>query len=203
MILNERDIIRRLLKGDLVVTPILYPERQIGSTSIDLRLGTEFKVGRVTRYTHLEPKQKREKIKSDVTKYTEDIHLAPMEPFVLHPNEFALGSTLEYIKLPNDLAARLEGRSTWGRLGLQIHSTAGFVDPGFEGVLTFELQNVGKVPIPLYAGVRVAQICFYDCKKSAVPYTKKEGAKYAYTTMPMGSLFFDDYEYEIIRKQRG
>jgi len=184
-ILNEREIISRLSKGDLVITPIINYRRQIGPTSIDLRLGTEFRIFKVSMFTHLEPKEKKEIVKNKVIKYTEKVKLQMMNPFILHPDEFVLASTLEYMKLPLDLAGRLEGRSSWGRIGLQIHSTAGFVDPGFEGILTFELQNVGRVPILLYAGLRIAQICFYNCKTTAIPYTKKIESKYAYKLEPL------------------
>ena len=199
-ILNEREIISRLSKGDLVITPIINYRRQIGPTSIDLRLGTEFRIFKVSMFTHLEPKEKKEIVKNKVIKYTEKVKLQMMNPFILHPDEFVLASTLEYMKLPLDLAGRLEGRSSWGRIGLQIHSTAGFVDPGFEGILTFELQNVGRVPILLYAGLRIAQICFYNCKTTAIPYTKKIESKYAYKLEPLGSLFYEDEEFKKINK---
>jgi dCTP deaminase len=127
------------------------------------------------------------------------VRIGPTEPIVLHPGEFALASTLEYICLPTTLAARLEGRSTWGRLGLQVHSTAGFVDPGFEGILTFELNNLGKLPLMLFAGIRIAQICFYTCAPTTIPYKRIPGAKYAEKTGSVSSMFFEDYEFAVIR----
>jgi dCTP deaminase len=123
-----------------------------------------------------------------------------MEAFILHPGEFVLAATLEYFKLPTDLAGRLEGRSTWGRLGLQIHSTAGFVDPGFEGILTFELQNMGKAPLCLFPGVRIAQLCLFSTNRTAIPYTKKRGAKYFHMIGTTGSLFYVDPEFDAIRE---
>jgi len=110
-----------------------------------------------------------------------------------------LASTLEYFRLPATLAGRLEGRSTWGRLGLQVHSTAGFVDPGFSGILTFELQNMGKGPLILYPGVRIAQICFFRCNATAIPYTQKPGAKYHSKLGSAGSMFNEDSEFRAIR----
>lgn len=197
--LNEREIIYRLIKGDLIVTPLIDPKRQIGATSVDIRLGFDFAVFNITKHAHLDPLKSKKELKSQVDDYTTKVHAAPMEPFVLHSGEFVLAATLEYFKIPDDLLGRLEGRSTWGRLGLQVHSTAGFVDPGFEGVLTFELQNMGKGPLSLFPGVRIAQICFYQTNKTSIPYSKKIGAKYSFKTGTSGSLFYKDPEFDIIR----
>lgn len=189
MILNELQITKRMLdeypKRRIILTPIIDAQQQFGPSSIDLRLGTRFKVVMNTRYTHIDPLSDEENIRRAT--YTGDVYIGPLKSFVLHPGEFALGSTLEFIKLPHDIAARLEGRSTWGRLGLQIHSTAGFVDPGFRGALTFELQNAGKVPISLYAGMRVAQISFYQSEESQLPYWRKQYAKYGDKMGTVGS----------------
>jgi dCTP deaminase len=204
MILSEQDILHRLyVEQDLVVTPILNPAKQIGPTSVDLRLGTEFKLPKTSRHTHLEPRWPESKMRTEVETLMETVRIGPTEPFVLHPDEFALGATLEYICLPGTLAARLEGRSTWARLGLQVHSTAGFVDPGFEGVLTFELHNLGTLPLKLFAGIRIAQICFYSCAQTAIPYLLKAGAKYAAKTSSVSSMFFVDYEFEVLRNDPG
>ncbi len=200
MILNDREIIRKLLNNEIIITPMINPEIQIGSSSIDLRLGTKFKIMKMTKYAYLDPAKNMEEIKREVQNYTENIHIAPMEQFILHPKEFVLGSTLEYIKLSPNLVGRLEGRSTWGRVGLQVHSTAGFVDPGFEGTLAFELYNAGKTPLPLFAGIRIAQISFNDCSEPIVPYNKKEKAKYSKTTEIVDALYYKDPEYKIIQK---
>lgn len=192
-LLNERQILRRLhpqADDRIVITPILNIKDQIQPTAVDLRLGTEFGLIRSSRLECLNVLQSKEDAKLEVSQYFERIHISPEEKFVLHPGEFALGCTLEYITLPPDIAGRLEGKSTWGRMGLQIHSTAGFVDPGFEGALTFELQNVGRVPIPLYPGMRVAQICFYQCEASAIPYSQKSDAHYLGNPGLMFSQFF-------------
>lgn len=198
-VLNERQIMRRLVKRDLVITPLLDPMRQIGPTSVDIRLGFEFDAFNTTKQTHLDPLKQRDDLIRDVDNYTKKIHVGPMQRYVLHPGEFALAATFEYFILPPDLAGRLEGRSTWGRLGLQVHSTAGFVDPGFEGILTFELQNMGKGPLILFPGVRIAQICFFSCTETAIPYTRKIGAKYHKKLSSAGSLFHEDPEFEAIR----
>lgn len=199
-ILNEQDIMYELAAGDLVVTPILDPVRQIGPTSIDIRLGFEFDVFNITKQTHLDPLLPKDILVQAVEEYTTKAHRGPMDRFILHPGEFVLAATLEYFRLPNNIAGRLEGRSTWGRLGLQVHSTAGFVDPGFAGILTFELQNMGKGPLVLFPGVRIAQICFFRCRPTAIPYTKKMGAKYHSRLGSAGSLFHEDREFDAIRE---
>ncbi len=200
MILNEKRIIERIIEKDphkkIVVTPIIDSGHQFGPSSLDLRLGTEFKIIKNSRQTHIDPLDE-----SDVV-YAEPVHIKPLEPFVLHPGQFVLGCTLEYLKLPEDIAGRLEGRSTWGRLGLQIHSTAGFVDPGFCGNLTFELNNVGNVPISLYAGVRIAQISFYESEDTEIPYDKKKITKYGSKTGTVESKYLNDPEFKILRKMK-
>ena len=207
MILNEREILERMLDPDparrIVVTPLVDPVQQFGPSSLDLRLGTDFRRIRTSRVTHLDPLKEPDALALDVARYTEEICVAPGEEFVLHPGEFVLASTLEFIRLPGDIAARLEGRSTWGRLGLEIHATAGFVDPGFAGSLTFELKHSGKVPIPLYAGLRIAQLCFFRLSEpSGLPYTAKRFSKYAGRMGTAGSLYFQDPEYQALRQRR-
>jgi len=187
-------------KDRIILTPLIDAKEQFGPTSIDLRLGTRFKVVKNTRYTHMDPLNEVGQINREVAIYTEDIQIRALKCFVLHPGEFALGSTLEFIRLPNDIAARLDGRSTWGRVGLQIHSTAGFVDPGFSGSLTFELQNMGKVPLSLYAGMRVAQISFYLSEESRIPYDKKRFSKYGGKMGTVGGKYSEDPEFEMFRK---
>jgi dCTP deaminase len=192
---------RAILDKRLVVTPLLHAN-QIGSTSIDIRLGFEFGVFNVFRHTHLDPFQDESVIEAQVLDYVKKVNVSPMEAYILHPEEFVLAATLESFRLPGDLAGRLEGRSTWGRLGLQVHSTAGFVDPGFEGKLTFELRNVGKGALSLFPGVRIGQICFYSTKQTLIPYTKKEGAKYHDQLGIARSKFYQDWEFEVIRRHR-
>ncbi len=204
MILNEAQILERLVDPDperrIIITPLLKPEEQFGPTSVDLRLGTDFQVMRRTNLTHLDLLKDPEDLSRDVQRHMEHVKVKPTEPFILHPGEFALASTLEYVKVPLDLAARLEGRSTWGRLGLQIHATAGFVDPGFRGALTFELSNVSNIPLPLYPGVRISQICFFLSTTTNLPYGKKRFTKYSGKTSTASSAFFKDPEYARIRE---
>jgi dCTP deaminase len=200
VVLSDSEIVEALLKEEIIVTPLMNAKRQIGSSSIDVRLGTEFKLIRRIKQTHFDLSLPEDEITKQIREYTEVVHIEPMEAFILHPDEFALGCTLEYIVLPNNLAGRLEGRSTWGRAGLQVHSTAGLIDPGFEGILTFELHNMGKLPLPLYAGIRIAQISFHRCAPVAQSYMSKSEAKYARSTEIRDTMFYEEYEYRRIRK---
>ena len=194
MILNESAILSRMLDPDesrrIIVTPLIAPTEQFGPTSLDVRLGTDFQVLKRSRVTHLDP-SRPESLKPNM----DNIKIAPGEAFVLHPGEFALASTLEYLKIPLDLAARLEGRSTWGRLGLQVHATAGFVDPGFCGALTFELSNLSSVPIPLYPGVRIGQLCFFNSQATQIAYPDKTLSKYSGYYSTASSAIDKDPEY--------
>ncbi len=206
MILNETQILERLVDTDperrITITPIINPEEQFGPTSVDLRLGTDFQVMARSNLTHMDLAQSPEVLSQQVQASMTYVKVAPGEPFVLHPGEFALASTLEFVKIPLDIAARLEGRSTWGRLGLQIHATAGFVDPGFVGALTFELSNVSTVPLQLFPGVRISQICFFDAAKTQLPYAQKKFTKYSGKMSTASSAFFRDPEYARIRNAK-
>lgn len=198
MILSDQEIIEALLNEHIIITPLMNAKEQIGSSSIDVRLGTEFKLIRRIKQAHFDLSLPEEELRRQIREYTEVIHIEPLEVFILHPDEFALGCTLEYIALADNIAGRLEGRSTWGRAGLQIHSTAGLIDPGFEGILTFELHNMGKLPLPLYAGVRIAQIIFHWCRPVIQSYVRKSGAKYAKSTEIRDTAFYREYEYRQI-----
>lgn len=150
MLLSDRDINAEIAAGRLGLDP--FDDALIQPSSIDVRLDSRFRVFNNTRYTHIDPARQQDELTSLVTP-------AEGEPFVLHPGEFVLGSTLERCTLPNDLAGRLEGKSSLGRLGLLTHSTAGFVDPGFGGHLTLELSNVANLPITLWPGMKIGQLC--------------------------------------------
>jgi dCTP deaminase len=203
-ILNETHILKRLVHPDpekrVVITPLIRPEEQFGPTSVDLRLGTDFQVMRRSNLASIDPLNASVDIAEDMATLWEWITIPIGQPFVLHPGEFALASTLEHVTLPLDLSARLEGRSTWGRLGLQIHATAGFVDPGFSGSLTFELSNVSMIPLPLYPGVRISQLCFFENDATALPYTQKKFSKYSGKASVATSAFYKDPEYARIRQ---
>ncbi len=203
MLLNEMAIFERLInknpKKQLVITPIIDAEEQFQGSSFDLRLGGEFRVLKISKFEFLDILKEPEEAIAEIKKYTDHYRIPYNGKFILHPGSFALGCTLEYIKMPADLAGRLEGKSTWGRVGLEIHSTAGFVDPGFEGCLTFELQNVGKLPIPLYPGVRVAQICFYETEETYIPYTQKSTSSYGGRPGLIDSKYYKMKELKVLR----
>ena len=171
MILSDRDIRKAIREGRLVFQPRLKPV-QIGPASIDLRLGPIFKTFHVTKLSLVDPKQG---LPED---YMDTYRLKPSQPFVLHPNHFILASTLEYLKVANDIAVRAEGKSTLARMGILVH-TAGFVDPGFEGVLTLEISNQSNVAVALYPRMYICQIAVEFLSSPAeVPYNKRQRSLY-------------------------
>jgi dCTP deaminase len=180
-----------------VIAPLIDPLTQISSTSIDLRLGTRYKIFRKIRGARIDPAGDTVRIKKNKQEgLIEDIRLkGPPESIVLHPSEFALASTLEYIRLPTDIVGELHGRSSWGKLGLIVHATAGFVHPGFHGVLTLELVNIGSIPITLYPGVRIAHIAFTRIDPTSLPYK----GKYVASIEAKESELYYDKEMEKIR----
>ena len=151
MVLSDRDIKAEIAKGRIVIEPL--DPACIQPASVDIHLGNRFRVFRNTRRPYID-------VRLDMEDLTELVEQADSEPFILHPGEFVLGVTLESVSLPDDIVARLEGKSSLGRLGLLIHSTAGFVDPGWRGHLTLELSNVARLPITLFAGMRIGQVSF-------------------------------------------
>ncbi|MGA7078637.1 MAG: dCTP deaminase [Terriglobales bacterium] len=196
MLLSDIDIARRLVDPEarrrLIVTPIISAKEQFGPSSLDVRLSTDFQRLENMNRSYIDL---NERPAADEKVYREGkrIILAANESFFLHPDEFVLASTLEFFRLPGDLAGRIEGRSSWGRQGLLVHATAGFVDPGFAGVLTFELSNAGPLPIKLTPGMRIGQVCFFQMlTRSLVPYNVKHGAKYyEATTLETSKAAFD------------
>jgi len=160
------------------VSPLVDPSVQLGPSSLDLHLGTELCTTRITDSSHIDLMKGPSAVADEVRKYADKRRISPEGFFVLHPGEFALGATLEFIRLPRDIAGRLEGRSSLGRLGLEVHATAGFVDPGFEGVLTFEFINAGRLPLKFGPGLRLGQICFLRVENVQVAYLDKKVSKY-------------------------
>jgi dCTP deaminase len=150
VLLSDRDLKAALASGRMGLTP--YDEAMVQPSSIDVRLDRWFRVFANHRYTHIDPAEQQDEL-------TELVEVTDDEAFLLHPGEFVLASTLEMITLGDDVAARLEGKSSLGRLGLLTHSTAGFIDPGFSGHVTLELSNVANLPIKLYPGMKIGQIC--------------------------------------------
>ncbi len=181
MLLSDRDIRARLGKGDLVIDPLDDPAVQIQPASVDLRLGTSFALFRPTRVACLDPRA----LPADVT---ETVEVAEGDAFVLHPGDFVLGTTFERIRVPPDLVARVEGRSSLGRLAVVVLATAGFIDPGFEGQITLELSNLGRCAVKLYPGMRVSQVVFEQLSSPAErPYGPERGSKYQGQTGPVPS----------------
>lgn len=189
MILSDKDILKRIEKHDIeVFSPISDWKKQIHASSMDLRLGKSFKVYQHSQVAVLDPKKMNEK--ENITKL---IEIKDDQPFIIQPGEFALGVTMEKITIANDLVARVEGRSSIGRLGIVIHSTAGFVDAGFSGTITLEISNLNRMPVALYPGMRVCQLAFEQMTSEAlIPYAKKSTSKYQLQDLPQESKIFLD-----------
>ena len=186
MILSDRSIREALAAGRIVIDPL--DGDAVQPSSVDLRLGDSFRVFRNHTLGHIDVKQ-------DLSELTSLVESGD-DPFILHPGEFVLGATLERVALPDDLVARLEGKSSLGRLGLLIHSTAGFVDPGFDGQLTLELSNVANLPITLYPGMRIGQISFQQMTTPAdTPYGSSAlGSKYHGQRGPVPSRYWENFK---------
>lgn len=171
MLLSDRDILAELDAQRVQLDPL--ERSMIQPSSIDVRLDKFFRVFDNHKYPHIDPA-------ADQSDLTREIEVTGDDAFVLHPGEFVLGSTYEYVTLPDDVAARLEGKSSLGRLGLLTHSTAGFIDPGFSGHVTLELANVATLPIKLYPGMKIGQLCFFRLSSPAEhPYGSSQyGSRY-------------------------
>lgn len=174
MILSDRDIRKALASGRIVVKPKPDLKEQLGTSSLDLRLGFHFRVFKHRKQPFVDPYDPK-----TMDNMTEEVIIGKKEPYVIHPSEFVLASTMEWVEWGDDLAARVEGRSSLGRLGLVIHSTAGHADAGWRGVITLELRNIGMVPILLHPKMRICQLVFEPLSSPAeCPYYKRPNAKY-------------------------
>jgi dCTP deaminase len=170
MILSDRDIKNSIKTGRICIKPDLKDE-QFQPAWIDLTLGKEFRAFKSTQSSLIDPKNPEE--------LTEIIVMDEDKPFIIHPGEFVLGTVNEYVKFPNDLAGAVDGRSSLGRLGVVVHVTSTFVDPGWEGKLVLEITNVGKMPVALYPGMRICKLVFMELSSPAErPYYMKKDAKY-------------------------
>ena len=168
MLLSDRDIRAELDAGRVRLDPL--DRSMIQPASIDVRIDRFFRLFDNHKHAFIDPSVEQKDL-------TREVAVAPEEPYMLHPGEFVLASTYEQITLPDDVAARLEGKSSLGRLGLLTHSTAGFVDPGFTGHITLELSNVATLPIKLWPGMKIGQLCFFQLSSSAArPYGSGEYA---------------------------
>ncbi len=158
MLLSDRDIRAEIASGRVGLEP--FDPAMVQPSSVDVRLDRMFRVFENHRYPHIDPAEEQPEL-------TRMVEPAGDEPFILHPGEFVLGSSFEAVTLPDDVAARLEGKSSLGRLGLLTHSTAGFIDPGFSGHVTLELSNVATLPIKLWPGMKIGQLCFFRLSSPA------------------------------------
>ena len=186
MLLSDSDIRAEVGAGRLVIDP--WEPDLIQPSSIDVRIDRYFRVFNNSQYTHIDPSQQQDELTSLVEPKDD-------EAFVLHPGEFVLGSTLEVVTLPDDLAGRLEGKSSLGRLGLLTHSTAGFIDPGFTGHITLELSNVANLPIKLYPGMKIGQLCLFRLSSAAEhPYGSAQyGSRYQGQRGPTPSRSYQNF----------
>jgi len=187
VVLSDRTIKRLVEEGRIGIDP--YDEALMQPSSLDVRVDRYFRVFRNSRYPFIDVKQAQEEL-------TELVEVDGEEAFILHPGEFVLGSTLERVTLPDDLVARLEGKSSLGRLGLLIHSTAGFIDPGWDGHVTLELSNVANLPITIYPEMKIGQLSFVQLSEPAeTPYGSGElGSKYQGQQGPTPSRYYRNFE---------
>jgi dCTP deaminase len=158
MLLSDRDIRAEITAGRVAVEP--FTESMVQPSSVDVRLDRFFRVFENHKYSVIDPSIEQSEL-------TREVVVEPNEHFILHPGEFVLASTYEVITLPDDIAGRLEGKSSLGRLGLLTHSTAGFIDPGFSGHITLELSNVANLPVKLFPGMKIGQLCLIKLSSPA------------------------------------
>ncbi len=186
MILSDRTIKNEIQAGRIEIEP--FDPKSVQPSSVDLRLDHRFLVFRNHTRSHID-------VKADLTDLTSDVEASDERPFILHPGEFVLGSTAERIRLPNDLVGRIEGKSSLGRLGLLIHTTAGFVDAGWNGTITLEFSNVASLPITLYPGMKIGQISFIQMTTDAdQPYGSGTlGSKYLDQSGPRPSRYWENF----------
>ena len=185
MILSDRSIREALTDGRIVIDPL--DDECVQPSSVDLHVDRYFRVFRNHTLGHIDVKEDQEDL-------TELVEIGEDDVFILHPGEFVLGSTAERVQLPDDLVARLEGKSSLGRLGLLIHSTAGFVDAGWNGHLTLELSNVANLPITLYPGMKIGQISFLQMTTPADdPYGSPARARSTRASGPDPSRYFENF----------
>lgn len=188
MILSDRDIKKAITDKRIVFQPEINLAKQLGSCSVDLRLGNSFRVFKYSRFPFIDPNDK--KLAEEMM--SEEI-VSDNGSFILQPQDFVLATSVESFRLSDDLLARLEGRSSLGRLGIVVHSTASIFEPGWEGVVVMELGNLGRMPVALYPGMRLCSLTFEELTSSAqVPYSQKKSAKYFKQSTPLASRISED-----------
>lgn len=188
MVLSDHDIKEYIKNKQIVVSPLPDFKVQLGSCSLDLRLGDKFRVFDHSKNPYLDPTKK------DYTnEITSEIKVKKDDAFIMQPGDFVLAVTMERLKIPDNLLGRLEGRSSLGRLGIVVHSTASVFDPGWDGQCVLELGNLGRMPVALYPGMRICAMTFEQLSTPAdVPYTKKTFAKYKFQNGPQESKYNQD-----------
>lgn len=187
MILSDGDIRKALASGRIIITPRPDLATQLGSCSMDLKLGKKFRVFNHSKMPFIDTKN------PPAGEMMTEVDVGGGEPFMLQPGDFVLAMTLERVKLADDLLARLEGRSSLGRLGIVVHSTASVFDPGWDAVLVLELGNLGRIPVALYPGMRVCALTFEELSSHAeIPYNRKKSAKYIGQKSPVASRIGDE-----------
>ncbi len=186
MLLSDKDIRAAIASGRVGLDP--FEPEMVQPSSVDVRIDRYFRVFENHRYPHIDPAVEQ----AELTRLVEP---DGDEPFILHPGEFVLGSTYEVVSLPDDVSARLEGKSSLGRLGLLTHSTAGFIDAGFSGHVTLELSNVATLPIKLWPGMKIGQLCFFRLSSAAeAPYgSGAQGSRYQGQRGPTPSRSFQNF----------
>ncbi len=190
MILSDRDIATYLDNGDIVIDPLDDLEWQIQPASVDMRLSNEFLVFNPPKMPVIRPSE------LEMAEYVDEVYVEDDDEFILHPGEFVLGQTKEWVEVPDDLLGEVEGRSSIGRLAIIVHATAGIIDPGYNGRITLELSNLGKAPVALKPGMRIAQIVFSQLLSPAEkPYGEERGSKYQGQEKPRTSEIYNDPEY--------
>lgn len=182
MVLSDRDIKKALDEKRIIIKPYPNLDAQLGSCSVDLRLGNVFKVFNHSGFPFIDPHVPQDE------NLMKEIVVEKDKPFIMQPHDFVLAVTQEYIELPDDLLGRLEGRSSLGRLGIIVHSTAAIFDPGWRGKATMEVGNLGRMPVALYPGMRICSMTFEELTSPAeVPYFQKKTAKYINQVRPLAS----------------
>lgn len=189
MILSDAMLLAALERGDLRFEPPVDIDQQVQPASIDLRLGAAFRIFNYGNHALIDPSKP-----IDFDDFTELVTINE-RPFILHPGAFVLGSTLEYVSIPANLVGRLEGRSSIGRLGVIVHATAGFIDPGFEGTITLEISNAGKIPVALHSGMRICQLTLLETGPVLRPYGAARRSKYQGQREPTASRIAQDAEF--------
>ncbi|MBI3070415.1 MAG: dCTP deaminase [Candidatus Levybacteria bacterium] len=188
MVLSDRDLKRSLKSGRIKIKPAPDLKIQLGSCSIDLRLGNSFRVFEHSKNAYIDPSKK-----DYSNEITREIKVKEGGQFIIQPGDFVLAVTLETVAIADDLMGRLEGRSSLGRLGIVVHSTASIFDPGWDGKPVLELGNLGRMAVALTAGMRICAMTFEELSSSAgVPYSKKKHAKYKFQERPEESKIYQE-----------